>query len=29
MPLSFDLPLESLKSYEGTNPKPSDFDDFW
>ena len=29
MPLSFDLPLESLKSYEGTNPKPSDFDEFW
>jgi cephalosporin-C deacetylase len=29
MPLSFDLPLEALKSYEGRNPRPEDFDDFW
>lgn len=24
-----DLPLEELKKYNGTNPKPADFDDFW
>ena len=29
MPLTFDLPLESLKTYQGTNPCPDDFDDFW
>ena len=29
MPLSFDLPLEELYTYQGTNPCPSDFDDFW
>lgn len=29
MPLSFDLPLEKLASYQGRNPKPSDFDSFW
>ncbi len=28
MPL-VDLPLEELYKYEGTNPKPSDFDPFW
>lgn len=29
MPLLFDLPLESLKSYEGRTHRPEDFDDFW
>ncbi len=29
MPLLFDMPLEELKTYQGTNPKPDDFDDFW
>lgn len=29
MPLEFDMPLESLKKYQGTNPKPDDFDQFW
>jgi cephalosporin-C deacetylase len=29
MPLMFDMPLEELKTYQGTNPKPDDFDDFW
>ena len=29
MPLLFDLPMEKLKTYEGTNPKPADFDEFW
>ncbi|HET8729229.1 MAG TPA: acetylxylan esterase [Alphaproteobacteria bacterium] len=29
MPLSFDLPLEKLRTYEGRNPKPADFDTFW
>lgn len=29
MPLSFDFPLEQLKDYNGTNPKPIDFDQFW
>jgi cephalosporin-C deacetylase len=24
-----DLPLEQLKTYAGTNPKPADFDQFW
>ena len=24
-----DLPLESLKTYTGTNPKPAGFDDYW
>jgi cephalosporin-C deacetylase len=25
----FDMPLEQLKTYNGTNPRPDDFDDFW
>lgn len=25
----FDLPLEKLKHYEGSNPCPKDFDEFW
>ncbi len=29
MPLSFDMPLEKLKTYTGSNPKPIDFDSFW
>jgi cephalosporin-C deacetylase len=29
MPLSFDYPLEKLKTYQGTNPKPANFDRFW
>ena len=29
MPLTFDLPLEELKEYQGRNPRPSDFDAFW
>jgi cephalosporin-C deacetylase len=28
MPL-IDMPLEQLKQYEGTNPRPADFDDYW
>ena len=29
MPLGFDMPLEQLKEYKGTNPKPADFDEYW
>ncbi len=29
MPLTFDLPLEDLYEYRGTNPRPEDFDEFW
>ncbi len=29
MPLTFDYPLEKLKTYLGCNPRPSDFDQFW
>ena len=29
MPLMFDMPLEELQTYQGTNPVPPDFDDFW
>jgi cephalosporin-C deacetylase len=25
----FDLPLEKLREYEGRNPRPADFDDYW
>ncbi|MBL8088120.1 MAG: acetylxylan esterase [Chthonomonas sp.] len=28
MPL-VDMPLDELQSYQGTNPRPSDFDSFW
>lgn len=24
-----DMPLDQLRTYEGTNPKPEDFDEFW
>ncbi|PLT28806.1 acetylxylan esterase [Peribacillus deserti] len=27
--MKFDMPLDQLKEYMGTNPKPVDFDDFW
>lgn len=29
MPLLFDMPLEDLKTYQGINPRPDDFDAFW
>jgi cephalosporin-C deacetylase len=29
MPLTFDYPLEKLKTYQGINPRPADFDQFW
>ena len=29
MPLSFDMPFEELPHYQGTNPRPDDFDEFW
>ena len=29
MPLTFDLPIELLRTYRGKNPCPSDFDLFW
>ncbi len=29
MPLLFDMPLEQLKTYQGRNPRPDDFDEFW
>jgi cephalosporin-C deacetylase-like acetyl esterase len=29
MPLMFDMPLEELQTYQGTNPVPRDFDGFW
>jgi cephalosporin-C deacetylase len=29
MPLLFDMPYEDLFIYEGTNPRPDDFDLFW
>jgi len=29
MPLTFDLPIEQLRTYRGKNPRPSDFDSFW
>lgn len=29
MPLSFDMPFEELPYYQGTNPRPDDFDEFW
>ena len=24
-----DMPLERLRMYEGRNPRPADFDEFW
>lgn len=29
MPLSFDMPYDQLLLYQGTNPRPADFDDYW
>ncbi|HPD16009.1 MAG TPA: alpha/beta fold hydrolase [Planctomycetota bacterium] len=29
MPLTFDFPLERLKTYQGINPRPADFDAYW
>ena len=29
MPLTFDMPFEELKTYQGRNPRPADFDAFW
>lgn len=29
MPLSFDFPFEQLKTYQGINPRPTDFDAYW
>lgn len=29
MPLTFDFPLEKLKTYQGINPRPANFDAFW
>jgi len=29
MPLQFDMPLEQLYLYQGSNPRPADFDAFW
>lgn len=29
MPLTFDFPLEQLKSYQGITPRPADLDEYW
>ena len=29
MPLLFDMPLEQLPAYQGTNPRPADHDEYW
>src|ERR1041384_6068888 len=29
MPLTFDMPFDQLLTYEGTNPRPDDFDEYW
>jgi cephalosporin-C deacetylase len=29
MPLTFDMPYEALKTYQGRNPRPADFDAYW
>jgi len=29
MPSTFDMPLEELFRYQGTNPRPDDFDPYW
>ena len=29
MPLTFDLAFEQLRTYQGKNPCPDDFDSFW
>ena len=29
MPLLFDMPFEQLQTYQGRNPRPADFDEYW
>ncbi|MGD2077496.1 MAG: alpha/beta fold hydrolase [Chloroflexota bacterium] len=29
MPLQFDMPLDQLAGYQGSNPRPADFDAYW
>lgn len=29
MPLTYDLPFDELQGYQGINPKPDDFDEYW
>lgn len=29
MPLTFDFPFDQLQTYNGINPRPADFDDYW
>lgn len=29
MPLGFDMPFDQLHTYQGSNPRPADFDEFW
>jgi cephalosporin-C deacetylase len=29
MPLLFDMPRERLETYQGINPRPADFDEYW
>ena len=29
MPLTFDMSLAELETYQGRNPRPDDFDTFW
>lgn len=29
MPLTFDFPFEKLVTYQGINPRPADFDEYW
>lgn len=29
MPARFDMPIEALSSYRGSNPRPEHFDKFW
>ncbi|NLF32232.1 MAG: acetylxylan esterase [Planctomycetes bacterium] len=29
MPLTFDMPLEKLRTYQGITPRPADFDAYW
>ena len=29
MPLTFDMPFEELVAYDGRNPRPDGFDEFW
>jgi cephalosporin-C deacetylase len=29
MPATFDMPIEKLFEYQGINPKPADFEEFW